>query len=310
MNRLFEIFYKHTLIILIPLFFILSMVLIIWRINMQSKFYLTAKFADSGPLYKNMSVYYKGYKIGYIEGIRISKDYQYTLVKIVFYPKCPMFYKNLVAKAKKLEEKNDYIDLIYPDESSKILLAKGEVIEGRGAFDVDSLLSDVAEADILVPLLQHFSDVLVSADATSDEIKKFFSDTRSIIKDNRENLNQTTQNLEQTTKSLKRITSKFNSSITKHDISNTTSNVYKSSDNILTATESIKDITKNIDCATRNLDKTIAKVDCTVTEANTIAANIRVITGSLCKALGKRFAGLRILFGKPMANNCTQKSGN
>lgn len=308
MKKLFEIFSKYKLIILISLFFILGLTFAFWLYDMQSKYYITAKFNESGPLYKNMPVYYKGYEIGKIENVRIRDDYRYTLAKIVFYPKKPKLSDNIVAKAKKLEMEDDYVDLIYPDPPSDTLLKSGGIIEGRGAFDMDMLLSDVAEADLLVPLLQHFSDLLVNAGKTSDEIRNFFSDSRSILKDNRQNIHRATKNLAISTKSLAKLTSNFNNSITHDKLKNTTSNIDKSSTNVFAATESIKNITASIDCATRNLDKTVAKIDCTICEANKAAKNIRVITGNFCEILGKRFAGLRIIFGKPINNNkCSQR---
>lgn len=303
MSKLFEIFSKFKSVILILLFSILVLAFTYWLYDIQSRYYITAKFKESGPLYRNMPVYYKGYEIGKIENVRINYDYKYSLAKIVFYPKEPKLSDNLVAKAKKLEMEDDYIDLIYPDPPSDSLLKKGGIIEGRGAFDIDMLLSDVAEADILVPLLQNFSDLLVNASKTSDEIRNFFSDSRSILKDNKQNINRTTKNLAISTKSLVKLTSNFNNSFTDNKLKNTTSNVDKSSHNILAATESVKNITASIDCATRNLDKTVAKIDCTICEANKIAKNIRVITGNFCEVLGKRFAGLRIIFGKPINNN-------
>lgn len=301
MNKLSKIFSKYKLIILIPLFVILFLILAFWLYEGHTRYYITAKFAESGPLYKNMPVYYKGYKIGRIENVRIRGDYKYTLAKIVFYPRKPKLSDNIVAKAKKLEMEDDYVDLIYPDPPSDTPLKSGGVIEGRGAFDMDSLLSDVADAEILEPLLEHFSDLLVSANQTSNEIRNFFADSRLILKDNRQNIRQTTVNLALSTKSLKKMTSKFNNSVTEDKLNNTVSNVGKSSTNILAATESIKNITASIDCATRNLDKTVAKIDSTV-------SNARTITRGICESLSKRFAGLRIIFGRPInKNKCPQK---
>lgn len=301
MDKLFDIFYKYRVRILIPLFVVLSLLMIFHLYKVFFGYYLIAKFAESGPLYKNMPVYYKGYKIGRIENLRIRGDYKYTLVKIVFYPRKPKLSDNIVAKAKKLEMEDDYVDLIYPDPPSDTLLKSGGVIEGRGAFDMDSLLSDVADAEILEPLLEHFSDLLVSANKTSNEIRNFFADSRLILKDNRQNIRQTTEDLALSTKSLKKMTSKFNNSVTEDKLNNTVSNVGKSSTNILAATESIKNITASVDCATKNLDKTVAKIDSTV-------SNARAITRGFRESLSKRFAGLRIIFGKPINNNtCPQK---
>lgn len=307
MDKLFQIFIKYKSIILIPLCFILVLTSVLWLHEISNRYYITAKFAKSEPLYINMPVYYKGYKIGRTQKIEPTEDYKYTLVKIVLYPKEPKLSKDVIAKAKNPNKGKDYIDLITPDQPSTTLLKNGSIIEGETAFDVEGFLSDIAEADILVPLLQHFSDVLVSAGKTSDEIRDFFSDSRWILKDSRQNLKQTTNNLAITTKSLVKITSKFNNSITKDKLNNTTSNIDKSSTNVLAATESIKNITQSVDCATRNLDKTAAKIDCTISEANTIASNVKVITNGFCQVLGRRFAGLRIFFGKPINNNKCSK---
>ena len=275
------------------------------------EYHITAKFSESGPLYVNMPVYYKGYKIGRTKEIKPSEDYKYTFVKIILYAQKPKLPEDIAAKAKKLDMKKDYIDLITPDEPSTTLLKNGGTIKGEPAFDMDAFLSDIADADVLIPLLQNFSDVLVSANKTSGEVKNFFSELRSTLKDNRQNLNQTTTDVALSAKSLAKITSRFNNSITEEKIKNTTSNVDKSSTNIRMATENIKNITTNVNSATKNLDKTVAKIDCTISEVNTIATNLKVITGGFCEVLGKRFAGLRIIFGKPINNykcskNCTK----
>lgn len=300
MNKLFKIFSKYQIIILSLLFVTLFLIFILLLLKAESKYYLTAKFADTGPLYKDMPVYYKGYLIGKIKKVRLSDDYQYSLVNIEFYPKKPIFYDNIVAKAKKLETKDDYIDLIYPDPPTNTLLKDGGVIEGRGAFDMDLLLSDVADAEIMLPLFEHLSDVLVSANQTTKEIKSFFSDSRSILKDNR-------QNIKHTTESLNKITTNFSVSFDKDKLHNTASSVEKSAANIQVVTESAKNIAHNVDCATRNLDKTMEKVDSTLCEAHAVTTNARVITGGFRQVLAKRFAGLRIIFGKPLdKDKCSQ----
>ena len=298
MDKLSKIFFKYKSTIFIPLFFMLLLTLTFWLYEVHHRYFITAKFYKSGPLYTNMPVYYKGYKIGQVKKIKLNQDYKYTLVKIVLFPKNPKLSEDIVAKAKKIDANKYYIDLIAPDQPSVTLLKNGSIIYGEPAFDLEAFLSDIADSGLIVPLLQNFSDVLVSANKTSNEIRNFFSDSRLILKDNRQNLKQTSKELVQTSKSLTKITSKFNNSITEDKIDNTTSSVVKSSTNILAATESIKNITGSIDCATRNLDKTVAKIDSTVSDTKIITSNVKTITNGFCEVLGKRFAGLRILFGK------------
>ena len=274
-------------------------------------YFVTAKFSESGPLYKDMPVFFRGYEIGGIKKIYLSKDYKYTFVKIKIFPQNPKLPADIIAKVKHHNVRKDYIDLLPPDESSDKLLKNRSVIDGEPAFDLEAFLSDIADSGLIVPLIQTFSDTLLSLNKTSTQIGNFFTDSRSILKENRENISQSTADLSQTTKSLKKITTKFNNTITDEKLNNTTSSVDKSASNILAASESVKNIAASVDCATRNLDKTITKIDCTITEVNSVASNLKTITNGLKETLGKRFAGIRIIFGKPIKNNgCSQNCRN
>lgn len=308
MNKLSKISSKHKWKILVILCLTLISLSLFRLYEEHFTYYITVKFSESGPLYKNMPVCYKGYRIGHTQKVTLSEDYKYTYVKIVLYPKNPKLPKDIIGAVKKHDILINYIDLISPESPSTALLKNGDIIEGKPIFDMSSFLSDIADSKLIIPLIQTFSDTLVSANKTSTEIKNFFSDSRLILKDNRQNLKQTTKDLALSTKSLAKITSRVNSTITEDKLNNTTSSVNKSATNIQTATESVKNITASIDCATKNLDKTISKIDCTISEVNTIASNVKVITSGFCETLGKRFAGLRIIFGKPINNSKCPKN--
>lgn len=306
-NKLVKTICRAKIAILIPLFIILFLSLTLWLDIIQSRFYIIAKFTKTGPLFINMPVFYKGYKIGKTKEIQLGDDYKATLVKIVFYKENPKLSEDIVAKVKKLNENNDYIDLVTPDDASDTLIRKGCIVEGEEKFDIDSFLSDIADSGLIIPLIQTFSDTLGSINKASVEIQNFFVDSRSILNDNRQNVKQTTNNLALSTQSLNNLTSRLNNSITKNKVNNTTSNVDKSSANILSATQKIKEITDNINRATKNFDKTAAKVDYTVSQTNSIADSIKAISCGLKETLSKKFAGLRILFGKPIKEHTYAK---
>jgi len=273
----------------------------------HSSYHILVKFVKSGPLYKGMPVCFKGYEIGRTQKVTLSEDYKYTLVKIIIYPKNPKFPNDIEARVRKHDALGNYIDLVTSEDPSTTLLKNSDTITGRPIFDVGTFLSEIADSGLLIPLIQNFSDTALSLNKASKDIGNFFSDSTSILKDNRQDIKQTTKNLASTSKSFKKITSKFDSSITEDKLNNTTSSVNKSATNIQAASENIKNITQSVDCATRNLDKTVAKIDSTLSNANAVASNAKVITGGFCKVLGKRFAGLRIIFGKPLnKNNCCQ----
>lgn len=278
------------------------------RLYNHFKFRLTAKFETSGPLYENMPVFFKGYRIGRINKVFLSKDYKNTYISMLLYPKSPMIPKETEAVVKNHDLFKNYIDLVVMEGASSTLLKSGEIIDGKPLFEVETFLSEIADSGLIIPLLQNFSDTALSLNKTSVEIKNFFSDSRSIINDNRQNIKQSISEFSIASKSLKTITSRFNNSITDDKLNNTSSNVDKASSNILSASESVKNITASVDCATRTLDKTMAKLDCTLSQANSVLSNVKVITSGLCQTLGKRFAGLRIIFGKPLNKNKCPKN--
>lgn len=308
MDKSSENFSKNLIIILIPLLLILILIgtYLVYATHFGN--HITIKFTQSGPLYNNMPVYFRGYKIGQTVKVRPSKDYKSTLVKVWLYPKEIKLPEDVTGKVKKLDSKKDYIDLITLDETLTKTLKNGSIIDGEPAFDLDAFLSEIADSGVIVPLLQHFSDALLSVNKTSEEIRNFFTDSRAVIKDNRQSLKQTTQNFNETSISLKQLTSRFNNSITDDKLNNTTSSVNKSATNIQSASESIKNITQNVDNATKNLDKTVEKVDCVMSDTKAITSNVKAITSGFCEVLNKRFAGIRIIFGKPLKNNKCHKN--
>ena len=194
---------------------------------------------------------------------------------------------------KKHDMLGNYIDLTPSNDASSEILKNGDTIDGIAIFEVGAILSEIADSGLIIPLIQNFSDTALSLNKTSSKIENFFSDSSLILKDNR-------QNLKHATESLNKITSNFNTTFSKDKLNNTTSSVNKSATNIQEITESVKNITQSVDCATKNLDKTIAKIDCT-------ASNVKVITCGFKEIMGKRFAGLRIFFGKPLnKDTCRQ----
>lgn len=274
------------------------------------RYHLKAKFKTSSPLYKNMPVFFKGYKIGKIQKVILSDDYKYTTIEILLYPKNPKLPKDTVAVVKNHNLIKNYIDLSTSDEEPEVYLKSGDIIEGEPLVDIESFVSEIANSGLLVPLIQNFSDTAVSLNKTSTEIEGFFADSRSVLNDNKTNLKSSTNDLAKTTQSLNSLASRLNTSISDEKVDNTTISIDKSAANIQAATENIKSITQSVDCATRNLDKTIAKIDSTMAEANGVASNARVITGGFCEVMGKRFAGLRIFFGKPLnRGSCCKKCG-
>ncbi len=295
MRKLFEIWFNNKPIIINLLFFVMISLGLLKFYEEYSRYHIFVKFVKSGPLFKGMPVCFRGYKIGQTQEIILSEDYKYTLVKIVLFPKNPKLPKDIEGVVKKHDFLRNYIDLIASDEPSTKLLENGDIIKGIPFYDTGTFLAEVADSK----LIQNFSNTALNLNSAGTEIKSFFSDSRSVLMDNR-------QNLKSTTSSINKITTDLNTSFNKNKLGDTASSVEKTANNIQIATENIKNITQSVDCATRNLDKTVAKIDSTMSKANAVASNAKVITGGFREVLGKRFAGLRLIFGKPLKrqNSC------
>lgn len=302
-------FSKVFILLLVPIILILLSIGVFQVYESCFRSHITIKFDDCGPLYVNMPVFYKGYKIGYIKNVKPTEDYKSTLAKVTLYPKNPKLPENITAQVKKMDMRRDYIDLEYPDEPSDNLLKNGDTIDGEGAFDLEKTLKDLLGSGTLDPIIDSVSNFISSISDTSDQVGKFFSNANITLNDNK-------QNVKTTTKSISEITTKFNNSIKEDSINSMMANVNRTSCNITDASESIKkittnadiasenikNITANVDTATKNLDQTRSKIDCTISNINATVCNAKHITCGLYQTLKKRFAGLRMIFGKPIQN--------
>lgn len=286
-----EFFLKHRLITAILAFIIVFLMAVLQIYDTFFRYHISAKFVTANPLYSGMPVYYRGYKIGETQSVELSKDYKYTLVKILLYPKNPKLPDTTIAKIKKFDMRKDYIELIESGEQSEGYLKNDSIIEGEPAFDLESLINDLLDSGVLNPVIDNISEFIASMNDTSDKMGTFFADSNNVLKANKQNINKTTQ-------SLQELTSKINNSINENEVKDTISNITKSSENIVTTTENIKNISTRADCATKNIGETSDKVDKILTDTRVTASNVKEITCGMKRTLNKRFTLLRLIFGR------------
>lgn len=315
--------YKDLFLLLILAFLIFVFLSKIYELFFANFIY--AKFTDLGPLSKKMPVYFRGYKIGKIRKIRPSDDYTYTIVRIRIFAKNLKLPINTIAQVKKRDRKKNYIELVYPDSPSIVNLKRGDEIEGRAAFDFKEYFTSQVDSGVLDKITGNTSNAIASVERTSDEIQGLIADFRAILKENKPNIKSTTDNavlitenaaimidfLGLMSKDLSEIAHKLNLSIKEDKIDGTMSNITSASDNIVATTKNIKDasknvvdITKNVEIASAKLENTVSKIDATIDGAHTVMSNVSAITCGFRKLLSKRFAGLKLFFGKPMECEC------
>lgn len=302
MNKIF--FSKHRIIIIMLTFLILIIMSALQMYNAFFRYHITAKFVTSSPLNKYTPVYYRGCRIGEIEKVSLSNDYQHTTVKIMLYPRNPKLPANITARIKKQNPKKDYLELADSDEATDKQLQNGDTIEGEPPFDIESFIIQMMDSGMLNPIIDNVASFIESITYTSDKMGAFFDNSNTVLKTNEHNINQTA-------KSFKEVSSKLNNSISEKEIKNTAENINKASNNVLTTTEKAKNISENIENATKDMDKTSLKIDKIITDTCITSSNARIISTELRRTLMQRLGMFRLLFGKPIKKNeCSSNSCN
>ncbi len=298
----------------------ISILILVWIYSLYQAFFgdfVFIRFKELGPLTKNMSVYYKGFVIGKTTSVGPDEDYKASMVKVRLNNKYSKLPKNTFAVVKQFPGGQDYLEFVYPDKPTLQLMKKGDILEGITSYSLEKFMygqssgaNDIVSNSVL--------KTLDSTELTNQEIQRFFATASDILSENRETIKQTTRNTEKITANLAKaaenikITSqKINIIIDEKELKNSTKNINQSTMHFNKAAENIQNSTGDINKATKNIDKTIIKVDTTFSELQSASSNINRITEGLYKVLCKRFAGIRLLFGKPISeengyNNCTK----
>lgn len=270
----------------------------------NSTYYIIVRFDELGPLTKNMSAYYNGFKVGRIVNIEPDIDFKHTLVKVNLIHTDLNLPQNTVAYVESFPNGELYLQFLYPQSPSLIKLKRGDVLEGIGQSNLEQFMMGQSISGMTDVVSVYIIKALNSADAANQEIKLFFEAATDIIEENTQVINTAVTNTRATTKSLAQMaenlnqaSKKINDALDEEILRDTTSN--------------IKDTTDNIAKATKDMDKTMQKIDDTITHANATAQNLNSMTSGLNETLCKRFAGMRIIFGTPVkAKNCTKNSCN
>lgn len=273
----------------------------------NSTFYIIIRFDELGPITKNMSVYYKGFKIGKVVSIKPDRDFKHTLVRVNLTDKNIDLPQNTIVGVDKFANGELYLELIYPTSPSLNNIKRGEILEGLAPYSLEQFMMGQSVSGMSDIVSIHIVKALNSADAANKEMQTFFKVVSKLIKENgkgigtsinnmaemTKNLNQMAKNLNQASSNLNQTSEKVNNAIEESTLKN-------SALNVMSTTANIKEATGNIANATKDIDKTVKKIDETIFQFNTTAQNLNSITSGVNDTLGKKFGGMRIMFGKPV----------
>ena len=258
--------------------------------------HITAVFEELEPFPRNLNVYYKGFKLGRSVRVRPSKDFTNTRVDMILNAKGISLPDNITAKVKR-KDKKDYIEL-----------KNHSVIQGKKSFDISGYIDEQAEGGGLDEIKDNLNDTVESAGDTLDALTELIGTANDILKDLRPSLKITGENLAVMSQNLSDVTGELSRSAKPKRLDNTFANIEQTTKNIERATKNLENASLNVSNITKHADsQTISLVDCVIQNTNAVIENVNVVVSNVndivkgFKAtLSKRFAGMKIMFGKPI----------
>lgn len=262
--------------------------------NLLTYKYINIEFGEMRPLHEKVNIYYKGIKIGHVRRFVIAHHGQSTIARSVITHKTLMLPINTTAKLKK-EKKHkkeyDFIELVYPQNPSNILLTNGAYINGKATVDVDTYMAN-QDIDDIEKIKENLTKSTEELETVLNSLGELFITLDNIAKENQKNIEISTQNLSETTKNINQLTSKFDKALKQEELNTSIQNLSTTTKNVNTLTQQLNSTTSNIG------DTTIPQVQSTLYRTECLVANINEITCGIKETLKKRFGGLRLLFGQ------------
>ena len=262
----------------------------IYRLN---NLHVTAVFDELEPFPHNINVYYKGFRLGRSTRIYPSKDFTQTYVDMNLHMDNFSLPDNITAKVK-TKNKRDYIELIYPDMPSVRYLKNHDKIKGAKGVNFASFIQDQADSGGLDDLSENLSETVEDAGETMKALTDLFHTANDILVDLRPSLKESGENLALASRNLASISIELNNSTGQKRLDNTFSNIELITKNLELTTANTALLTKRAD------SETVALLNCLISNANKVVLNINDIIKGFKVTLSKRFAGMRLIFGKPL----------
>ena len=300
---------QKTSRIALLIFVILCILMCVYRVKTYT--YITVEFNDARPVRNKIPVYYKGYRIGKVQKIKPNDNFQTTLVTIVLYPKNLKLPKNttaLLTREKRERKEIDFINLLYPEKPSEVMLISGDTINGFTTVDIESYFSSKALSGDLDKITNNINELLENLKGTSEALTQLMDALTETVNDNRPSIKIMTSNLAQMSNSFRLFALKLNNSINESQLKNTFTNVDMTSSSVVVTGKNIEGITQNIDSITGDINSQGAQISSSISNAEIITQNLADITGGLKNTMSKNFGGLRLIFGKPLSGTKCNKT--
>ena len=280
-------------------------------------------------LRRDITAYYRGYNVGKVSKVGLSKDQKHINFYLEIYYKHLQLPKNtsIILKTEDLYGAR-YFDLRYPKHPSSELLSNGDVIKGYAAYDrLDKYLMTEFKTGKLKKIEDNLIDITNILKnylgENNSDIKEAKYDTTIILNNLREIISD--PHLKQGLKSIiissSRSVKDINQLLETKELKETITNAPKSIDKTIKNLESINENMPKINENIAKANQNIPEVNKTVSTTNSLLCNTNYnlgtinskvpsippcllekadcLTTELGKILDKRFLLFRLMFGKP-----------
>lgn len=273
----------------------------------NATYYVVVRFNELGPITKNMAVYYNGFKVGKIASIEADNDFKHTLVRVNLISKNLKLPQNTTVYLKNFPSGELYLQFVYPESPSLKTIRRGDILEGIAPYNLEEFMLGQNISGVTDIVSIHVIKALNAMELANMEMENFFHITSTLMQENKKGMDASvnntatmTKNLAEMAENLNQTSKKLNNSLDERNFKDSTLNIKDTTSNIKDSAQNIKETTENINKATKDIDKTMKKIDDAAAQLNATAQNLNCITGGLNETLGKRGAGMRILFGTPV----------
>ncbi len=262
---------------------------------------VTVDFQELEPFRHSLPVYYKGFKLGHTVKVYPSPDFHTTRVDLKLRLKELELPANTTAMIRR-KDKKDYIELVYPNAPYLAKLRNHSLIEGTKGLNFESFIQDQAKNGGLDEIKDNVNGTIQSAGKTFDALTEMINVLTGILEDVRPTINDTVMNVNVASRHLADASYNVQSTLQEGYINSTLENLERTSVNLVKTTQNITGVTDNVNNNSINL------LNCVIKNINTVVSNVNVIIVGLGETLKKRFAGIRLIFGKAIDCSACDKT--
>ena len=291
------------------LFILLLLISFIWYVIYQiNNIHIVVEFDQLTPVNGSLPVYYKGFHLGHSTKVYPSPDFTKSYINLVINSKGKMLPANITAKVRNRDKREDFIELLYPETPSDKFIRDHTIIEGKKSLDISSYISDVADSGGLDEIKDNLNTTVESANGTLNALTDLIKTGNEILIDLRPSIDATGKNIAKTTDNMAKISEELYVSTKPKRLRNSFRNIEMITENLEHSTRNLEHASLNLNSFTDHTNKEtsrllnclLANSNVVVTNINTVVKNVNDIVKGFKVTLSQRFAGMRLVFGKPL----------